>query len=335
MSDTLEVGLDVSAKTFDTCFQLPGKAVPLSHRFENTPEGRLSFLRNVKEYSSCSGRARICFESTGTYSLDLALLLYQTEGVEVMVVNPHQMSQFRGAMAQRNKSDRTDAELALTFVQRMDFQPWQAPSRERRLLRQLGRRIADLIKLQTQEKNRRHAAQADEEASILVLEDLEEGIAQIATRIERLRSEAVKVMEGSAELKRYYELILTVTGIGEASAISILSELLVLPADLKVKQWVAWAGLDPVIFESGTSVCKAPRLSRRGSTHLRAGLFMPARTAAIHDPHVRSFYGELKSRGKKPLQIYAAIMRKLLHAIFGMFKHDQPFDGAKFRRLAA
>ena len=28
-----------------------------------------------------------------------------------------------------------------------------------------------------------------------------------------------------------------------------------------------------------------------------------------------------------------AMMRKLLHAIYGMFKHRQPFDGAKLYRL--
>ncbi len=27
-------------------------------------------------------------------------------------------------------------------------------------------------------------------------------------------------------------------------------------------------------------------------------------------------------------------MRKLLHAIFGMFKHDQPFDGSKVYALS-
>jgi cytochrome c556 len=37
----------------------------------------------------------------------------------------------------------------------------------------------------------------------------------------------------------------------------------------------------------------------------------------------------LLARGKAKMQALVAAMRKLLHAIFGMFKHDQPFDGAK------
>ena len=40
------------------------------------------------------------------------------------------------------------------------------------------------------------------------------------------------------------------------------------------------------------------------------------------------------ARGKTKLQALVATMRKLLHAIFGMFKHDQLFDGSKTYALA-
>jgi transposase len=35
------------------------------------------------------------------------------------------------------------------------------------------------------------------------------------------------------------------------------------------------------------------------------------------------------------LAALVAVMRKLLHAIFGMFKHQQPFDGSKVYALPA
>ena len=38
--------------------------------------------------------------------------------------------------------------------------------------------------------------------------------------------------------------------------------------------------------------------------------------------------------GKTKMQALVATMRKLLHAIFGMFKHDQLFDGAKVYALS-
>jgi transposase len=71
---------------------------------------------------------------------------------------------------------------------------------------------------------------------------------------------------------------------GETSALQILGELAVLPATLDARQWVAFAGLDPVRFMSGTTVDKKPRISRGGSRHRRRALYMPALVAIRHEP---------------------------------------------------
>ena len=124
--------------------------------------------------------------------------------------------------------------------------------------------------------------------------------------------------------------LVSTKGIGEASAMRLLAELLVLPDDLAAPQWVAHAGLDPRPYESGTSVHRPRRITKVGNRHLRAALYMPALVAIQHDPNVKAFYNKLVAAGKKPMQAVVAVMRKLLHAIWGMLKHDQDFDGNKF-----
>jgi len=52
--------------------------------------------------------------------------------------------------------------------------------------------------------------------------------------------------------------------------------------------------------------------------------------ASQHEPQVRPYYEKLLAKGKKPMQALVAVMRKLLHAIHGMFEHDADFDGTKF-----
>ena len=106
-------------------------------------------------------------------------------------------------------------------------------------------------------------------------------------------------------------------------------ELSLLPADMDVRQWVAYAGLDPREYSSGTSVQKKVRISKAGNKHLRRALYMPALVAVRHQPQVRAYYEHLQARGKTKMQALVATMRKLLHAIYGMFKHDQLFDGHK------
>ena len=57
---------------------------------------------------------------------------------------------------------------------------------------------------------------------------------------------------------------------------------------------------------------------------------MPAHSAIRHEPRVRAFYKKLLRKGKPKMVAIVAVMRKLLHAIYGMFRHDQDFDGEKF-----
>lgn len=62
---------------------------------------------------------------------------------------------------------------------------------------------------------------------------------------------------------------------------------------------------------------------------------MPALVAVQFEPAIKAFYEKLRAKGKKPLVALVAVMRKLLHAIYGMLKHDADFCGEKFYRMPA
>jgi len=153
--------------------------------------------------------------------------------------------------------------------------------------------------------------------------------------IKQLRGEALRCIAADAQLQRRYELLRSVTGIGEVSAIQILAELLLLPPDRDVRQWVAYAGVDPREYSSGTSVRKYTRISKVGNRHLRCALYMPALVASRREPHLRGFYEHLLARGKKKRQALMAVARKLLHAIYGMFRSEQPYNGTRVYQLPA
>ena len=56
---------------------------------------------------------------------------------------------------------------------------------------------------------------------------------------------------------------------------------------------------------------------------------MPALVASRFDPHMKAFYEQLKARHKASLQALVALQRKMLHAIYGSFKSNPPYNGAK------
>lgn len=56
---------------------------------------------------------------------------------------------------------------------------------------------------------------------------------------------------------------------------------------------------------------------------------MQALVALRRDPYLRCFDQNLLVRGKARLQAVVAVVRKLLHALFALFRTNQPYDGSK------
>lgn len=326
MKKLLLCGIDVGSKELVVAID-PGTGDVWEGTFSNDAAGHRQLIRRL---TRAKATARVCVEATGIYHLDLCLALEQAKGVEVMVANPRATKDFARAQLRRSKTDRTDAHSLLEFVRRMDFEVWKPPGASILALRAFSRRIQALLVTRAQEKNRLHADESVAATPRAIRESIDRHIDAINAEIESLTESALEGVRADAELEQRFAHLVSVKGIAQASAITLLAELSVLPADMSARQWVAHAGLDPKHNESGTSVKGAVRISKVGNRHLRAALFLPAMVASQHEPRVRAFYEKLLARGKKPMQALVAVMRKLLHAIHGMFEHDADFDGAKF-----
>ena len=324
------VGIDVSKDWVDV-ERVDGAGAIGKARFDNTSAGH----RKLCSWLTKRGHtARVVLEATGVYHVKLALALAEKKGVEVMVANPMAAKSFGDSLLQRAKTDATSAHVLREYAERMDFVRWEPPSQARRHLRAVSRRIETLGKVITEEKNRHHAAKVDDEPES-VLRDMRSSLASLKKRREELRKSALAIIAQETELREIFELLISAKGIGAASAISLLGELSMLPPGLGVRQWVAYAGLDPRPVESGSSVRRVAHISRKGNVRLRGALYMPALVAKRSDPNVRAFAEHLLAKGKSKLVVTTAVMRKLLHAIHGMMKTKTTFDGAKFYRLPA
>jgi transposase len=248
-----------------------------------------------------------------------------------MVVNPRAARDFARASMQRSKTDTLDAAVLLEFVRRMPFQAWMPPSSEELELRTQARRLTSLTKTRTQEKNRRHATEYV--GSQVVCHDIDLHVRYLDRRIIALEAKALDLIWRSPRLRKQLAHLTSVRGIGRSSAIRILGEICVLPKDMTPRQWVALAGLDPRILQSGVSLNAPARISRMGNRALRAALFLPALVATRYEPNVKAYYEKLLGRQKARLQAIVAVMRKLLHAIYGMLRTGTDFDGEKFYAL--
>ncbi len=95
------------------------------------------------------------------------------------------------------------------------------------------------------------------------------------------------------------------------------------------KQAVAFAGLCPRLCLSGSSVRGRERLCKQGRFRLRKALYFPAMVGLRHNPALRAMQERLVARGKRPMVVLGAAMRKLLHLAFGVLRSKKPFDVAR------
>lgn len=323
------IGVDVDSVLLVCRKQYGDKRYP-TKEFKNTPAGHRQFIK----WATQRGReARVCMEATGVYSLPFALALHSAEGISVCVANPKTIKRFADARLQRGKTDSMDADTILEYLMRMPFKAWQPPSEDILEIQHITRRIVQLNTELTRERNRHKAAKRLGTIGRLVANDTAVNMRHIQKRIDILETEAINLVESLPELNEKFVQLISINGIAKKTAVRILAELATLPADMQAKQWVAYVGLDPRPYESGTSTNKPRRVTKSGNRYLREALFFPALVASQKDKHVSAYYKKMLSNGKKPMQAIVAIMRKLLLAIWGMFKNKDQWDGNKFYKM--
>jgi len=319
-------GIEVSMKELLVGVSRNGKDVT-TRTFTNTAAGHKQIARHLAR----KGRTtRVAIECTGVYSIDLGMALSSYDGIELMMANPRSVRDYARALLRRSKNDKEDTLVLVEYAKNMPFRRYIPPSETALKLRSISRQVNAFINQITQDKNRLHATLLDSTASKLVAKTLKKAIRDTEKLVSKLEAAAIELIQSDPELNHKFELLITVKGIAERSGIRILGELACLPEGLDPRQLTAMAGLDPVVYKSGQSVNKRRGISKQGISILREALFMPAFCAITKDKNVRAFYLHLVEKGKLRMVAVVAVMRKLLHSIWGMFKNNEPFNSAKF-----
>ena len=157
-----------------------------------------------------------------------------------------------------------------------------------------------------------------------VLHSVKDHISFLDEEIAVLKKEIADLIKKDPNLKAKSDLLRSIPGIGEATIAAILSELALF--ENCVRKVVAYIGLAPREFTSGSSVKGRPRLSKVGSARMRKALYMPSLVAMQYNPVIIGFCQRLTKKAKNGKVIVCAVMRKLVHIIFGVLKSGRPFD---------
>ena len=318
------LGIDVSKKKLDAKLLLdPAQGKFKSKSVANTAQGVSELLAWTLRHGGCAvDEVQAAMEATGVYRELAATALFDA-GVRVSVVNPAQIKEFARGLAVRSKNDGIDSAVLGRYGALLNPPPWQPEPREVRELKALLGRLdaieADLRRELNRQEKTEHAAVPAE-----VLESLAKSMAFLREEQARLQQRIKDHIDGHPRLRQDRALLQTIPAIGDKTAFRMLA-LLRSRAFVSATQAAAYLGLVPVEHQSGSSVCKRPRLSKAGNARLRAALYMAAVVATRYNPDVCAQYQRLLAAGKSKMSALGAAMRKLVHICFGVLKHQTPY----------
>jgi len=319
----LFLGIDVG-KTELFCHIITGHDAS-SSRFNNSEKGIASLLTWLQKFATPSVISA-CLEQTGHYGIDIAKALHKLRIHSLFLVNPRQIKAFGQQKLRRNKSDTADAKLIARFLQseHSELRPWQPKPIENERITELSRYSESIVQEVAKLKTKCEAAREP-----AVLRSLKRRIKVGEKEIADLRKLITKIIDSKTALQIDHALLGSIPGLGEISCQIMLAELPDIGHFKSARELAAWAGVTPCHYASGTSGRSTTPITKVGSVNLRRALFMPAMNARVFNPLLKTFGDRLKENGKKPKQIIVAIMRKLLHQIYGILKSREPYNPEK------
>src|SRR5258708_1578188 len=311
------LGIDVSKDTLDVVWM---DAQRQTHycQVDNGASGYAKLKRWLRKRPV----EAVGLEATGRYSEGVAEYLHEA-GYRVSVVNPARIRGYATSQLRRNKTDKLDAMLIADFCRTQQPEAWTPPPPEVRQLQALVRHLSTLETAKQQADNRLREATALPD---LVVAQLTSQRDLLVAQIDQLKAAIQKHINHFPDLKTQRDLMASIPGIGKLTAAKLLAECRSVSRFDDVRQLVSFAGLNPAHHHSASSIRKKTTISKTGKPAIRAALYMPAVSAKRYNPVLKAFAQHLLARGYCEMQVITAVMRKLLHLIYGILKSGRPFD---------
>ncbi len=326
----LTIGVDIAKASFTAARWVDGGARPLGS-FPNSPAGMSAFATAVAPLHEQLGASTLMLvlEPSGGYELPLAVFALQ-QGWQVSMPNPVHVRDWAKSRGRRAKTDPQDALLLARYGAEQPLRPWHPLPPAVSELESLLRRKDALVQLLRQERNREPAVALRPGVAPAVLASVAHVSAALASALRSIEAAIAAHVHAHPALRQEAHLLQSVPGIGPGNVLWLLVLLhrwqRLTDGNGHAKGLVAYVGLDPQPFESGTSVRRRARISRMGAAHLRRRLFMSALGGTRGKNLLRQFYLRLVGRGKPKMVALIAAARKVLVWAWAVFRTNTPFD---------
>ena len=146
-------------------------------------------------------------------------------------------------------------------------------------------------------------------------------------QIEKVEKKIKDIIDADEELKRTYELITTIPGIGAQNAVCLLTFTNNFTRfGYNARKIACYYGIAPFGRDSGTSVHSDPHVHYMANRMLKAMLTQAALASIRCCAPISLYYHRLLGLGKKKQVALNNVKNKLIHIITAMVRNNQPFE---------
>ena len=322
----LTLGIDVSKLKLDCYFSQGIENKPMHKNiFEvsNDSKGFEKIASYLKRREMTLSKMTIVLEPTCVYHIELIYWLYSQNGT-ICLANPKDVRNYARSLGRESKTDRLDCFVLAQFGLTRTLQIWKPKSQNIRKLDILIRtrhqivqdRVKEQVRLSEMTKISHEIAGRYHESLLTMLEEMEK---KITAEIKELISNDMVLNKASKRLQ-------TIPGVGPILA-SLLIVLFSNHTFETGNQATAFCGIVPKEFQSGTSVLRQVRMTKRGPGEIRAVLRMAAAAllTSKKQSRLKSYYEHLVKEGKPRACALGAVMRKLIVVAFAVWRNETDY----------
>jgi transposase len=293
--------------------------------FANGRKGFDMLMRWVLKHTVEDVAVRYVMEATGVYHEQVAYFLNE-QGPAISIVMPNKISNYMRTLDVKTVTDRTMADAITRFGLERRLDNWTPPSETYRKMKQLTRERDQLVDERTMLKNQLHAEQAGAYPSKGTISRLKARIAFINRQEAAIKKDIQSLIRMDEEIEKNVSLLSSIPGVGWLTSAIVLAETNGFELIRNRRQLTSYAGFDVKEKQSGTSVKKKPKISKKGNRHLRKAMHLPSLSAIKHNERYKAIYASLVSKHGIKMKAAVAVQRKLLELCYTLYKTQQPYD---------
>lgn len=152
-------------------------------------------------------------------------------------------------------------------------------------------------------------------------------ITHTIAQIELLNSQLNKIEEEMTDIMKFNEsVIMTITGIGFINGGMILGEIENIHCFSSPCKLLAFAGLDPSVYQSGNFQARRTKMSKRGSKVMRYALINTAHNVVKNNATFKTYYDVKMAEGLTHYNALGHCAGKLVRVIWKMMTNDLEFN---------